>query len=85
MKHWILACFSGLLLFPPTAQAQKHQLTQVWETDTLLRTPESVLYDAKARLLNVSNIDGVPNEKDRKGSIAKVGFAGKIINARRVT
>lgn len=85
MKYWILACFSGLLLCSQSGQAQIHQLTQVWETDTLLRTPESVLYDAKARLLYVSNIDGVPNEKDGKGSIAKVGLDGKIINARWVT
>lgn len=85
MKYWILTCFSGLLLCSQSVQAQTHQLTQLWETDTLLRTPESVLYDAKARLLYVSNIDGVPNGKDGKGSIAKVGLDGKIIHAQWVS
>lgn len=85
MRYWIIACFSGLLLCSRAGLSQTHQLTQLWETDTLLRTPESVLYDAKARLLYVSNIDGVPNEIDGKGSIAKVGLDGKIINAQWVT
>ncbi|MBI2275315.1 MAG: ATP/GTP-binding protein [Bacteroidetes bacterium] len=85
MKYWIIACFSGLLLCSRAGLSQTHQLTQLWETDTLLRTPESVLYDAKARLLYVSNIEGIPNEKDGKGSIAKVGLDGKIINAQWVT
>lgn len=85
MKYWILSFLAGLLFCSQSGQAQTHQLTKIWETDTLLRTPESVLYDAKARLLYVSNIDGVPNEKDGKGSIAKVGLDGKIINARWVT
>lgn len=85
MKYWIIACFSGLLLCSRAGLSQPHQLTQLWETDTLLRTPESVLYDAKARLLYVSNIEGIPNEKDGKGSIAKVGLDGKIINAQWVT
>jgi DNA-binding beta-propeller fold protein YncE len=85
MKHWTLVCFSALILCAQTGIAQIHQLTKLWETDTLLRTPESVLYDGKARLLYVSNIDGVPNEKDGKGSIAKVGLDGKIIDAQWVT
>lgn len=61
--------------------AQQHALVKKWETDSLLRTPESVLYDAKENLLYVSCIDGVPNEKDGKGGIAKLGPDGKIINA----
>ncbi len=65
--------------------SQGHSLTKLWETDTLLRTPESVLYDAKEKILYVSEIDGVPNEKDGKGAIAKVSLDGKIINANWVT
>ena len=67
------------------AFSQGHSLTKLWETDTLLRTPESVLYDAKEKILYVSEIDGVPNEKDGKGAIAKVSLEGKIINANWVT
>ena len=60
-------------------QAQQHSLVKKWETDTLLKTPESVLYDAKGKVLYVSNIDGTPDGKDGKGSIGKVGLDGKII------
>ena len=60
------------------AMAQ-HELIKKWETDTTLKTPESVLYDAKGKVLYVANIDGQPWEKDGKGSIGKVGLDGKII------
>ncbi|MEP6750514.1 MAG: ATP/GTP-binding protein [Bacteroidota bacterium] len=65
--------------------AQAHSLTKLWQTDTLLKTPESVLFDAGDKLLYVSNIDGQPWEKDGKGSIGKVGLDGKIIRVDWVT
>jgi ribosomal protein L24E len=61
------------------AQAQQHTLEKMWQTDSILKVPESVLYDAKNRILYVANIDGAPAEKDGKGSIGKVGLDGKII------
>ena len=67
---------TGLISFSQTPTLEK-----IWTTDTLLKTPESVLFDAKEKLLYVSNIDGNPAEKDGKGSIAKVGLDGKIIAA----
>ncbi len=62
------------------ANAQDYKLTKVWETDSVLKVPESVLYYAKENILFVSNIDGKSNEKDLKGSISKLGLNGKIIN-----
>lgn len=59
------------------AHAQSLQLK--WSTDTLLRVPESVLFDSKANILYVSNIDGKSNEKDGKGFISKVSPDGKIL------
>jgi sugar lactone lactonase YvrE len=59
--------------------AQPPKLVKRWETDTLLKTPESVLYEEKGKFLYVSNIDGTPDGKDGKGSIGKVGLDGKII------
>ena len=59
--------------------AQQHALLPLWKTDTLLKTPESVLFDASDKLLYVSNIEGQPWEKDGKGSIGKIGLDGKII------
>jgi len=67
--------------FIVSANAQQHQLVMKWQTDTLLKVPESVLYDAKNKVLYTANIDGQPNEKDGKGSIGKVGLDGKIIAA----
>jgi hypothetical protein len=78
MKNTSLLCGLLLILFSATAQ---HQLVKKWETDTLLKVPESVLYDGKNNLLYTANIDGQPNDKDGRGSIGKVGLDGKIIAA----
>jgi DNA-binding beta-propeller fold protein YncE len=62
--------------------AQQHNLVKLWETDSLLKVPESVLPDYRKKLMYVSNIDGTdPWSKDNKGSIARIGFDGKIIDA----
>jgi sugar lactone lactonase YvrE len=78
MKKSTIA-FSILMAFSASAFSQEHQLVKKWETDTLLKVPESVLYDAGNKVLYVTNIDGQPWEKDGKGSVGKVGLDGKII------
>jgi hypothetical protein len=58
----------------------QHKLVKLWETDSLLKVPESVLFDADNKVLYVSNIDGTdPWAVDGKGSVGKVGLDGKII------
>ena len=71
----------SFLLFAVTSFSfgQKHELTKLWETDTVLKTPESALPYFKGDYLFVSNIDGKANEKDWKGSIGKVSFEGKVL------
>ncbi len=83
MKNIILL-MTGLSFF---AQANAQiKLVKKWETDSTLKVPESVLYDATNKVLYVSNIDGTePWGKDGKGSIGKVGLDGKIIQAEWVT
>jgi hypothetical protein len=76
--------FSFILLYG-TAQSQEHKLVKIWETDTLLKVPESVRYDAANKVLYSSNIDGQPWGKDGKGSIGKVGLDGRIIASEWVT
>lgn len=78
MKRSAIA-FSLLMASGSIAFSQEHQLVKKWETDTLLKVPESVLYDAADKILYVTNIDGQPWEKDGKGSVGKVGLDGKII------
>ena len=63
----------------------QHTLTQIWSTEATLPVPESVLYNAKDKLLYVAQIDGKAGEKDGKGGIAKVGLDGKIIKQDWVT
>ena len=65
---------------------QKHELILKWESDSLLKVPESVLFDKANQVLYVSNIDGTdPWKADGKGSIGKVGLDGKIIAAEWVS
>ena len=62
-----------------TSNAQSIELTPAWESDTTLRTPESVLYDPGQNVLYVACINGGPS-LDNKGSyVAKVGPDGKVI------
>jgi len=81
-KHLIAASF---ILTTTLVNAQEHQLVKKWETDTLLKVPESALYDAENKIIYVTNIDGQPWEKDNKGSVGKVGLDGKIITVDWVT
>lgn len=75
----LVTAFCSLTL---TLSAQVPKLVKKWETTPTLKTPESVLYDAGASVLYVSNIDGMePWAKDGKGSIAKVGLDGKVLMA----
>lgn len=67
-----------------SAQAQ-HSLEKIWESDTTLAIPESVLPHPKQNLLYVSLIDGEPWGADGKGAIAQLNKQGKIINAAWVT
>jgi hypothetical protein len=57
----------------------QQSLTKLWQTDSVLKVPESVLFDGAHKLLYISNIDGAPDGKDGKGSIGKLGLDGKII------
>jgi len=63
--------------------AQAQTLSKLWQTDSTLATPESVLFAGKQ--LYVSLIDGGPWEADGKGGVALLNTDGKITNARWVT
>ncbi|WP_205509769.1 SMP-30/gluconolactonase/LRE family protein [Longitalea arenae] len=83
MKRYFLA--AAFLVTATISHAQEHQLVKIWETDTLLKVPEAVLYDAANKVLYVTNIDGQPWDRDNKGSVGKVGLDGKIITVDWVT
>lgn len=54
-------------------------LSEKWTLKEGLNTPESVIYDAARDRLYVSNVQGVPSEKDGKGYIAVVSPDGKLL------
>lgn len=62
-----------------------YKLEKQWATDTLLRTPESVLYDAERDVIYVSNVNMNPWEKDGNGFISKVSSTGEITDLEWVT
>jgi DNA-binding beta-propeller fold protein YncE len=61
----------------------QHSLGKLWQTDSTLKTPESVLYDAKSKTLFVANIGDF--QKEGTGFISKLGLDGKIITRDWVT
>lgn len=73
--------FFLIVCFFTTLNAFSQSLEKLWATDSVLKLPESVLFDAKNERLFVSNIDGKGIwEKDRKGSISLVTLSGKVLN-----
>ena len=60
MKKIFLLVIAAALF--TVASAQK-QLVKLWSTYTLLKVPESVLFDGKNNVLYVANIDGQPRMK----------------------
>jgi hypothetical protein len=71
-----LACILFLIPAFLITRAQKHSLTQLWSTDQIVNTPESVLPDLKNNLLYVSLIEGGPWDVDGKGGIGHMTTSG---------
>ncbi len=51
----------------------------LWETDTIFKTPESCLFDAKHNVIYVSNINDAPRTKDNNGYISLLHTDGSPI------
>jgi hypothetical protein len=69
MKNLLL--ISSMFIFL-ASNGQTHLLEKVWETDSIVAIPESVLADTKNGILYVSLINGASWEKDGNGGIAKL-------------
>lgn len=82
MKRFVLPLF---LCTCSVAQAQTHKLQKLWQTDTVVAVPESVLPDKKDNLLYVSLIDGGGWDKDGKGGVGTLSLNGKKYNGRWIT
>jgi hypothetical protein len=74
-----------LLLAPALSAHAQHSLEKIWETDTVVAVPESVLPDMKSKLLFVSLIDGGGWVADGKGGVGKLSFDGKQLESNWIT
>lgn len=61
------------------------EIEEVWKTDTLLRTPESVLFDEDRDIIYVANINAVNKEsQDGDGFISRLNVNGEIADLKWV-
>lgn len=67
-----------------TATNLTPKLEKLWETDSLLTTCESVLYDKAASVIYVANVNNNAWEKDFNGFISKIDTDGNIIDLKWV-
>ncbi len=69
----------------PAASTKVPSLKLKWQTDTLMTTSESVIFDPATNLIYVSNINGQPWEQDGNGFISKLDLDGKIVALKWIT
>jgi hypothetical protein len=93
----IISMLAFILLFGCKQKTEKEQkaesttdktqpeLISKWSTDSIMKIPESVCYDATEDVLYIANIQGKPSEKDGKGFISKVSPQGEVIDLEWVT
>jgi hypothetical protein len=72
-------------LISTICNAQTHTLTKLWETDSIIAVPESVLPDFKKKILYVSLIDGAGWSNDGKGGVGLLSMDGKKFDSTWVT
>ncbi len=68
-----------------STKTASYKLELLWESDTTVRTPESVLLDRKRDVLYVSCINENPWEKDGNGYITQMDKKGKITDLEWIT
>ncbi|MCK4919547.1 MAG: hypothetical protein KAS71_00785 [Bacteroidales bacterium] len=88
----VLFCVAGC---KNASQEQEHQatipekpifsLTEIWATDTLMTTCESVIFDKERNVIYVSNINSGPADKDGNGFISKLSPDGEILSLKWIT
>lgn len=75
-SRWVLLCATIFI----SAAVHAASVTPLWTLDGF-KNPESVVYDAKRKVLYVSNVNGAPPEKDGNGFISRVSPDGKMLDA----
>ncbi|MES2734621.1 MAG: SMP-30/gluconolactonase/LRE family protein [Bacteroidota bacterium] len=82
-----LVLFSGWLYRTPSnpMATPAVSLEKLWETDTTLTTPESVLYDPSSQALYVTCINRKLDSTNNTSFIAKLSVDGKVLQAQWAT
>lgn len=81
MKKVLIVLFISFTLVNITLS---QSLTEVWKSEPVFATPESVLFDAERDQIYVSNINGQPTVKDGNGFISLIDTNGIIIKLKWV-
>lgn len=85
MKLKTTVFLTGLISVYAWGAAPSYKLTEAWSTEPVLEVPECVLLNPEGNLLYVSNVSGVPTEKNGKGFISKVDLNGKVVELKWAT
>ncbi len=88
MKRIILSLTSIItlvLIFGYTCKSElkENKFKEIWKTDAVFKTPESVLFDEESGLIYVSNVnvtDQNPWSKDKNGFISKLSKTGEVLD-----
>jgi hypothetical protein len=70
---------------PEEKKPMRVTATLKWKTDTILKVPESVLYNHADKFIYVSNINGKPDSSDGNGFITRMKLDGSIDKLEWVT
>lgn len=70
--------FTAMLLTVLFINCYGQKLTEIWRTDTILKSPESALYDPATKTIFVSNINGNSGDKDGNGFITQLNPDGSV-------
>lgn len=87
MKKLLFCIITGLISLIGFSQPQafiSEKVEKLWETSGF-ETPECVCYDAMNKVYYVSNVAGVPLEKDGNGFISVLSTDGKIKTLKWIT
>jgi len=81
MRYLLSIIFISLSL----SISAQHKLEKIWETDSIIKVPESVMPDFKKGIMYISLIDGAPFDVDGKGGVGILGLDGKNLNQTWIT
>ncbi|WP_256001951.1 ATP-binding protein [Pedobacter deserti] len=69
-----------LFLFAAVCARAQHSVEKLWQTDTVINLPESVLPDTKAGVLYVSIMGNSATDIDSIGGIGKLDMNGQVVD-----